>query len=87
MKMTLDELRTLAEQADGCVVLVIPGPPGKCEKIRLCRTHGPRGDILCENSRGGTVARFGKRDLLAWCAKQSEAQAAAEAARKKDSHD
>lgn len=66
--MTVDELRELAENADDCIVLVIPPPLSRGEKIRLCRTHGPLGDILAADGNGkGTVARFGAKEVVAWC--------------------
>ena len=67
--MTVDELRTLAEDADESVVLVIPPPPSRGHRIRLCRTSGPLGTINCVNRDGNTVAVFRAKDILAWCDK------------------
>ncbi len=68
--MTLDEMQELAENAGDEIVLVIPPPLSKGEKIRLCRKSGPLGQILCVNRKGNTVARFSAKSVLAWCLAQ-----------------
>ena len=65
--MTIDELRKQCEKSirdgwDG-VVLVLPWV-SKGEKIRLCKSSGPLGEILNVNSNGETVARFSAKKLL-----------------------
>lgn len=73
--MTLDELRCKAITAAPFgekVALMIPAPPSTGEKIRLCRTSGPRGDIVNVDRHGCTLARFNAKDILAWCDREIE---------------
>lgn len=69
--MTIDDLRELAENADDSIVLVLPPPACQGERIRLCRTSGPFGEIICVHPvNQKTTAAFRSKDILAWCDKQ-----------------
>lgn len=61
--MNSDELRKACETtiASGCdvILLTLPPPPGNGYTMRLLRTSGPRGDIVCTNQQtGASVVRF-----------------------------
>jgi len=67
--MQVEELKKACEDAlkrpHGAVILVLPWQ-SKGEGIRLCRTCGPIGEILCCADGETTTARFEPQKILDW---------------------
>ena len=54
-----------------CVVLVLPWQ-GRGDRLRLLKTRGPFGELLCENPAGETVCRFDAKKILKWIEKEAQ---------------
>lgn len=65
--MQIEELKTVCREAIAAdreaVVLVIPGPC-RGNSVRLCKTRGPLGEVLCSRDGSEVVARFKAKPVL-----------------------
>lgn len=73
--MTVDELRATCReniaQGGDVVLLTLPPPMPSGYTMRLCRTYGPRGEIICTNQQTGySVVRFKAAAVLKFLDKQ-----------------
>ena len=64
--MTIDELRAECQRGE-YVLLNVPHLPGReSATIGLTRNGGPRGEIICCPTRGGTTGRWRSKAVLRW---------------------
>lgn len=63
----VEELKTVCREAIAAgreaVVLVLPGPC-RGNSMRLCKTRGPLGEVLCSRDGSQIVARFKAKAVL-----------------------
>ena len=72
--MTPDELREACRDQEVVLLHVGHLPRADAATIGLTPTGGPRGEILCTPTAGGTTGRWRSRSILRWLDKQEVAR-------------
>ena len=72
--MTSEELRKRCNEGDYVLLHVGHLPGRNAATIRLTPNGGPRGEIICCPTRGGTTGRWLSRAVLRWLEKAEKAR-------------